>query len=93
MNKQVNYVHVHKISMVYMCVAVAAVPWYNICIVLQIDQCIHFIIVFKQNSDVIREMPDNWHIVDVIYIHMHVAALPRPVTMIKHLYCFVDWLM
>ena len=61
--------------MVYMCIAVAAVMWYNICIVLQIDQCRYFIIVLKQNSYIIREMPDNWHIVDVIYMHLQVAAL------------------
>ena len=42
--------HVHRINMVYMCIAYAAVTRYNICIVLQIDQCRYFIIVFKQNS-------------------------------------------
>ena len=65
-----------------MCVVFAPVTWYNICIVLQIDQCRYFIIVYKQNLYVIREMPDNWHIVDVMYMHLHVAALPRPVTVI-----------
>ena len=39
--------YVHMINMVYMCIAVAALPWYNICIVLQIDQCRYFIIVFN----------------------------------------------
>ena len=68
--------------MVYMCIAVAAVPWYNICVVLQIDKCRYFIIVFQQNSYAIREMPYIWHIVDVVYMHMHVAALPRPAAMI-----------
>ena len=33
-------------------------------------------------------MPDNWHIVDVIYLQLHVAALPRHVTVIQHvLFC------
>ena len=62
-------------NMVYMCIAVAVVPWYNICIALQIDQCRYFIIVltificYKRKSD-------NRHIVDLIYMHLHVAALP-----------------
>ena len=40
-------VHVHRIKMVYMCIAVAAVQCYNIYIVLQIDQGRYFIIVFN----------------------------------------------
>ena len=70
------------INMVYMCITDAAVTLYNIWIVLKIDQDRYFIIVFKQNSYVIGEMPDIWHIVDMIYMHLHVAALPRPVTVI-----------
>ena len=27
-------------------------------------------------------MPVNWHIFDVIYMHLHVAILPRPITVI-----------
>ena len=38
---------VHKANIVYMCIAVATVPWYNICIVLQFDLCRYFIIVFN----------------------------------------------
>ena len=38
---------VHKTNIVYICIAVAAVPWYNICIVLQFDLCRYFIIVFN----------------------------------------------
>ena len=37
------HVHVHKINMVYMCIAVAAVTWYN----MHIDQCRYGIIVFN----------------------------------------------
>ena len=35
----------HSVHMT--CIAVAAVPWYNICIVLQFDLCRYFIIVFN----------------------------------------------
>ena len=38
---------VHKTNVVYKCTAVAAVPWYNICIVLQFDLRRYFIIVFN----------------------------------------------
>ena len=66
--------------MVYMCIAIAAVSWYSIYIVLQIDQYRYFIIVFKQISYITSKMPGTCQIVDVINIH--VAALPSPVTVI-----------
>ena len=34
-------------DVIYMHLHVAALPWYNICIVLQIDRCRYFIIVFN----------------------------------------------
>ena len=70
--------HVQRINMVYMCIVVAAVPLYNICFVLQIDQCGYFINVFFTIFIYYKtEMPDNRHIFDVIYMHLaHDAALP-----------------
>ena len=57
------------------CIAVAAVPWYNICIVLQIDQCRYFITVLTTFTLYKTEMHVNRHIVDVIFMHLHVAVL------------------
>ena len=79
MNKR-EIVHVHRINMEYMCIAVAGVMWYNICIVCRLINV--DILLFLNKIHVIREMPDNWHNVDVIYMHLNVAALPRPVTVI-----------
>ena len=37
----------YETNIVYICISVVAVPWYNICIDLQIDQCRYFIIAFN----------------------------------------------
>ena len=66
--------HVHRINMV--CIAAAAVPWYNICLVLQIDQWRYFITVFK--TIFIRyktEMHENKHIVDTIYTRQNMLRV------------------
>ena len=61
--KHCELVHVQRTNIVYICIAVAAVPWYNICIVLQIDQCRYFIIVltifvcYKRNA---RQVTHCW---------------------------------
>ena len=39
--------NLHIVDVIYMHLHVAALPWYNICIVLQIDQCRYFITVFN----------------------------------------------
>ena len=59
-----------------MCIAVAFVPWYNICIVLQIDQCRYLLLFLKLFICYKTGMPDSGHVVDVIYMHLHVAAVP-----------------
>ena len=50
--------------------AVAALPWYNICIVLQVDQCRYLITVLTTFIHYMTEMHINRHIVDQIYMHM-----------------------
>ena len=55
--------------MVYMCFSVAALPWYNICIVLQIDNVdilLLFLTIFIRYK---AEIKDNRHIVDAIYTY------------------------
>ena len=47
-NETCEIVHVHRINMVYMWISVAAVTWYNICIVLQIDKFRYFIIILNK---------------------------------------------
>ena len=44
----------HIVDVTYMQLHVVALLWYDICIVLQIDQCRYFITVLEQYSDVIR---------------------------------------
>ena len=57
------------VDVIYMCMHlhVAALPWYNICIVLQIDQCRYFITVLTIFTRYKAEIKDKWHIVDAIY--------------------------
>ena len=64
--------HVYRINMVHMWIAVAAVSWYNVCIVLQIDQCRYCITVFTIFIRYEHEMHENRHIVEVIYTCMHI---------------------
>ena len=52
----------HSFDVIYMHLHVAALPWYNICIVLQIDLCRYFITVILYKA----EIQDNRHIVDAI---------------------------
>ena len=61
--------------MVNMCIAVAAVPGYIICIFLQIDQCRYIIIVLTIFICYKRNARQAEHIVDVIYMHLHVCSL------------------
>ena len=58
-------------NIVYMCIPVAAVPWYNICIVLQIDQFRYFITVLTIFISYKRNARQSTHC-----MHLHVAALP-----------------
>ena len=48
------------------CIAVAALSWYNICIVLQIDQRRYFITVLTVFIHYMSELHDNRHIIDPI---------------------------
>ena len=56
----------HIVDVIHMHLHVAVLPWYNICIVLQIDQCKYFITVLCCKT----EMQDNRQIVDAICMHL-----------------------
>ena len=55
------------LDVVYMHLHVAALPWYNICIGLQIDECRYFITVLTIFIRHNAEIKDNRHIGDAIY--------------------------
>ena len=50
--------------------------WHYICIVYEIDQCRYFITVLTIFICYKTKMPNNRQIVDVIYMHLQLAALP-----------------
>ena len=56
----------HIVDVICMHLHVAVLPWYNFCIVLQIDQCSYFIIVIRYKI----EMYVNIHSIDAIYMHL-----------------------
>ena len=64
--------HLSKQRINMVCIAVAALPWYKICTVLQIYQCTcrYFITVLTIFIPCKTEMHNNWHNVDAIYMHV-----------------------
>ena len=57
----------HIVDVIFMNLHVAALLWYNICIVLKIDQCRYFITVFNIIHKLWGWNENDWHIVDAIY--------------------------
>ena len=57
----------HIVDVIYMYLHMAALPWYNICIVFQIDQYRYFITVLTIFIRYKAKIKANRHIVDAIY--------------------------
>ena len=79
-NKRVNLCTYMYIGSIWWTCVLSLQPYRDITPVLffQIGQCGYFITVFN-NIHAIREFTDNRvnrHIVDVLHVHLHVAAVP-----------------
>ena len=60
----------HIVDAIYMHLHIATIPWYNIWIVLQSDQCKYFITDLTIFIRYHTEMHANRHIVGAIYMHL-----------------------
>ena len=75
---------VHKTNIVYTYV----LPLQPYCDITSVLICslimiiVDILLLFQQYSYVIKEMPGNWHFINVLHMHLHIAALQRPITVI-----------